>query len=154
MLPSNFLLKKRKRNEHIAVCNAHIAVCNQKIYLPTKSTFSRPSKFSRNVNPVGKFSRWRLNLVECKKCKKLFLTKFNRRVFLLQFDLIGTELPANSFQPCWLTAWCASSLQLDLSENKLLLRSVSMASLSSLRAAGRHKSSKLGSWRVVGGSSK
>ena len=61
----------------------------RKITLPTKSTFSRPSKFSRNVNLVGKFSRGRLNLVECKKCKKLVLTKFNRRVFLLQFDLIG-----------------------------------------------------------------
>ena len=28
MLPSKFLLDKRKCNEHIAVCNVHIAVCN------------------------------------------------------------------------------------------------------------------------------
>ena len=72
MLPSKLLLKKRKCNEHIAVCNAHIAVCNVHFFLTNVHiavcnvhiavcnvhiTFSRPSKFSRNVNLVGKFSR-------------------------------------------------------------------------------------------------
>ena len=37
-----------------------------------------------------------------------------------------------------------------LVREQVVAASVSMASLSSLRTAGRHKSSNLGSWRVVG----